>query len=239
MRKRVKYKTTSNIVYGLIDPRTRLIFYIGLSSRGLKRPREHRHTARGSEFNCQKLVKDLQKEGLIYEITVLEELQNASDLPTVERWWIAYGKCSGWPLTNCTKGGEFHQSVFKGPLWRLSLRTGESYDESSLRTARLFNYYRVLHKNFDVDSALTAARCRLSTTEFEQFKALILKHHLTILADLPPRLACPCGHIENFHDEASLLRAVHMMSSHLQAMALHRKSNTKLDHLLSWFAASD
>lgn len=35
-----------NLIYGLIDPRTRLIRYVGLSATGMVRPRKHRNKTR-------------------------------------------------------------------------------------------------------------------------------------------------------------------------------------------------
>jgi hypothetical protein len=40
-----------------------------------------------------------------YEITVLETVRDATELADAERWWIAFGRACGWPLTNLTSGG--------------------------------------------------------------------------------------------------------------------------------------
>ncbi len=92
------------LIYGLIDPRTLLIRYIGMSSRGMRRPREHRSRTAPDTY-CRRWVKTLQKHGLDYEITVLEVLTESDGLAQAERWWIAFGKTCGWPLTNIMKGG--------------------------------------------------------------------------------------------------------------------------------------
>lgn len=44
--------------------------------------------------------------GLSYEIAVLDIRDSADGLNEAERWWIAYGRASGWDLTNHTDGGE-------------------------------------------------------------------------------------------------------------------------------------
>jgi hypothetical protein len=42
---------------------------------------------------------------LDYEITVLEAVHDALKLEEAERWWIAFGRACGWPLTNIRDGG--------------------------------------------------------------------------------------------------------------------------------------
>jgi hypothetical protein len=108
------------LVYGLIDPRTRLIMYIGKSSSGMDRVRRHRSDAlphrRCSNHAWLVELKDL---GLAYEIVILESADSPNQTPTrcwwsrpnstalndSERWWIAYGRACGWPLTNIYEGG--------------------------------------------------------------------------------------------------------------------------------------
>lgn len=95
-----------NFIYGLIDPRTLMIRYIGLSSTGVRRPRSHKRPSRqGTKNHCSNWIQDLIARGLLYSITVLEETERER-LADAERWWIAYGRASGWPLTNMTDGGE-------------------------------------------------------------------------------------------------------------------------------------
>ena len=87
------------LIYGLIDPKTRLIRYVGLSSSGLQRPKQHRARSCPNTY-CRRWVKILQRSCLDYEITVLETMQTAAGLAEAERWWIKFGKACGWPLTN-------------------------------------------------------------------------------------------------------------------------------------------
>lgn len=92
------------IIYGLLDPLTDEIRYIGRSSSGLKRAKHH--------MKKSVLVKDfthkghwLKKLGLPPVVLVLEEVYGES-LAEREVWWIAFGRSEGWPLTNETDGGE-------------------------------------------------------------------------------------------------------------------------------------
>lgn len=93
------------LIYGLIDPETLLIRYIGKSSSGLKRPRQHLKEPRSSGPHCKNWVSKLKSKGLSYEITVLE-YTNSSELSSQESWWISYGKALQWPLTNILPGEE-------------------------------------------------------------------------------------------------------------------------------------
>ncbi len=64
--------------------------------------------AKASQKNTHKSnwIRSLLAEGLDYEIAVLETAEAEEMLPQLERWWIAYGRASGWPLTNLTDGGD-------------------------------------------------------------------------------------------------------------------------------------
>jgi len=97
------HNVPANLIYGLIDPRTRFIRYIGLSSQGLIRPKNHAQNSCPDTY-CRRWVKSLQRQNLSYEIVVLETLSAATALADAERWWIAFGRACGWPLTNLTDG---------------------------------------------------------------------------------------------------------------------------------------
>lgn len=96
-----------NLIYGLVDPRTLLVRYIGLSATGLVRPKVHRRPSEMRRHNYKvSWIKSLLAAGLDYEIAVLEEVASKHALADTERFWIAYGRASGWPLTNLTDGGD-------------------------------------------------------------------------------------------------------------------------------------
>lgn len=81
--------------------------YIGKSTKGLQRPREHTapsQIAQGA-YRCR-WVQSLLDAGLMYGIRVLEECAGAHALGDAERRWIAHGRAQGWPLTNLTDGGD-------------------------------------------------------------------------------------------------------------------------------------
>lgn len=93
------------IIYGLTDPRTDEVRYIGRSSSGLGRPRRH---LRESAFDDHKSrwIKSLIALDLKYGIVVLESCPSASALSEAEQRWIAHGRVLGWRLTNVLVGGD-------------------------------------------------------------------------------------------------------------------------------------
>jgi hypothetical protein len=96
------------IIYGLADPRTGEIRYVGKSCSGLIRPRAHRKPCmlrRDTNRHKVNWIEQLQAAGISYSITVLEEAGAALDLDALEQKWIAFGRSSGWPLTNLSDGG--------------------------------------------------------------------------------------------------------------------------------------
>lgn len=112
-----------HMIYGLVDPRSLQIRYVGKSSSGIERPLDHLHPSslRSSSLKND-WISELKHEGLVFEVTVLEEINtpknqelnplwtNARRKPTAlneaERWWIALGRAFGWNLLNQTDGGE-------------------------------------------------------------------------------------------------------------------------------------
>lgn len=111
------------LIYALVDPRSGERFYVGQSSRGMLRPRQHTKAAALKEM-CPKAfyVRKLAALGLKPMIEVLQYLDNCDEsippplhcydgrdvdaLNAAEMWWIVHGNIAGWPLTNRTDGGE-------------------------------------------------------------------------------------------------------------------------------------
>ncbi len=89
-------------IYGLIDPRTSKIRYIGKTRDTEKRLRKHiNETKRGATNHKHNWIRQLLEQGLIPIIEVLEETTN-DDWEEREKEWIAQTD----DLTNMTEGGE-------------------------------------------------------------------------------------------------------------------------------------
>lgn len=106
-------KVSNFIIYGLVDPISKQLRYIGLSSRGLSRPNQHLDSKRiyrpdrktGKQSHCQKWLQVLDKQGLKPEIMILEECNSKEALNEAEIFYIAYYKSIGANLTNHQLGG--------------------------------------------------------------------------------------------------------------------------------------
>ena len=93
------------IIYGLCDPRTKEIRYVGKSCTGLKRPKEHLFHYQNkikTYKNCW--IRSLLKEGVSPSILVLEECERQL-LDEREVFWINHYRRLGYKLTNMTTGG--------------------------------------------------------------------------------------------------------------------------------------
>lgn len=95
------------IIYGLVDPRTDEVRYIGKSASGMDRPKFHAYPcALRGRSRKNAWIKNLQATGRSYEIRVLAETSNKQALMDLEIQWIKQGFAQGWPLTNLVAGGE-------------------------------------------------------------------------------------------------------------------------------------
>lgn len=101
------------IVYGLVDPITHGIRYVGLSKNGIGRAEQHRNPKRLGRDHTHKgnWIKQLIRLGETYTVVVLES--GVEDLVLSERRWIKHGLELGWDLTNITHGGEVGPEGYK------------------------------------------------------------------------------------------------------------------------------
>ena len=97
------------LIYGLFDPFTKELRYVGKTEGTLKkRLREHISTARTLKTNDHRKqwILSVLKKGDKPEIGELEELFSHEELVEAEEFWIAYYKSVGCRLVNATGGGE-------------------------------------------------------------------------------------------------------------------------------------
>lgn len=95
-------------VYGLADPRTDEIRYIGKSTQGIRRPKDHERFVKLGKDRTHKgnWIRQLTSIDLSYDVLILEIFSSVTGLEEAEISWIAFGRSLGWPLTNHTSGGE-------------------------------------------------------------------------------------------------------------------------------------
>lgn len=95
------------LVYGLIDPFSQEIRYVGKSVTGLSRPRCHWNQSE-LKYKTRKSawVKSVLSTGAVPEILVLETCTTHEDLVEAEIHWIGILRMIGANLTNATRGGD-------------------------------------------------------------------------------------------------------------------------------------
>jgi hypothetical protein len=95
------------IIYGLIDPRDGVIKYVGKSTTGLNRIRQHSEFARLKKEKTPKSywIKKLISLGLKPIGTVLSSHSSPEELMKAEIEWIAKYRALGLPLKNLSAGG--------------------------------------------------------------------------------------------------------------------------------------
>lgn len=91
------------LIYGLIDPRTNQLRYVGKSKNGIKRARAL-HTGCPHCYNWQ---RQMQRSGVMAEVEILQDgIEDRAELRDAEEHWIAYFKFVGCDLTNIRNGGQ-------------------------------------------------------------------------------------------------------------------------------------
>lgn len=96
------------LVYGLVDPRTNELRYIGASTQGLKRPARHMTTymLRIQKTKTRSWIVSLKNLQLVPVITILRYCRTAKNTFRAERELIKHHRNLGANLTNHTDGGE-------------------------------------------------------------------------------------------------------------------------------------
>lgn len=75
-----------NLIYGLRDPRNDMIYYVGKTTTGVKRPLSHRTHSHNKEVS--NWVNELNKQGTEIIIDVIEDNIELGELQNRENYWI-------------------------------------------------------------------------------------------------------------------------------------------------------
>lgn len=94
----------TTFIYGLIDPRTTALKYVGKSNNPQLRFTSV-HLNDVTKTPKVNWIKNLRKENLIPELFIIDEV-NELEWQFWEQFYIAYFKSIGCKLTNCAIGGE-------------------------------------------------------------------------------------------------------------------------------------
>ena len=137
----------TNVIYGLIDPNTQELRYIGYASNLHKRLLQHYQPA-----NLKKLthkvnwLKSLLILGQKAEPVVLEACNTQEELPQAEMDMISYFKSIGCNLTNSTNGGDggFGRIVSEESRKKVSIsNTGKKPSQETIAKLSLANKGRI------------------------------------------------------------------------------------------------
>jgi hypothetical protein len=115
-----------NLIYGLLDPRTYEVRYVGQTSQGMRRPAQHwTASSLAHETNKHKRnwLRQLLRQQLTPLITILEHVNRATRLDAREKYWIKKLRDAGVRLTNLTEGG----CQPRGYKWSLEGRINQSW----------------------------------------------------------------------------------------------------------------
>lgn len=102
--------TSAVKIYGLVDPRTQQLRYVGKTSKRRIKDRLFCHLGHarlaGPKRHVLAWVSGLLSDGLRPEIFVIEEVPSGADWKEVEQFWIAYFRSIGADLCNRSIGGD-------------------------------------------------------------------------------------------------------------------------------------
>ncbi len=99
-------QSETRYIYGLVDPESNEIRYIGKSIRPIERLQNHMNDK--SKCHRAHWLQSLKSKGLKPELVIFESISGSDDWSwqESEKYWIKRGKALGWPLTNNTDGGD-------------------------------------------------------------------------------------------------------------------------------------
>lgn len=153
----------TNLIYALVDPITKEIRYIGKSTIGLLRPKRHAESHSLKKHNHKNnWIKSLLEQGLMFEITVLEDNIKKEELNNREQYWISHFKQQNAPLTNLTNGGDgtLGYQLTEQTKQLISQKQKEWHSTNLPSKAMLENSYKKKDcKNIDGVMLTTCADC--------------------------------------------------------------------------------
>lgn len=124
----------SNIfIYGLVDPISNQLHYVGQTTQGLLRMRDHCRVRKNKITNCYDRktcwVKSLKTKGLIFEIVILQYCKDQKELDESEQFYIEYFRYIGTNLYNSLNGGLYKDKADRDLI---SKRTKEAMKNPSV-----------------------------------------------------------------------------------------------------------
>ena len=124
-------------IYGLVDPRTNELRYVGKTVLTPKRRLEsHIRFASNGKSYSSKWINSLSKDGLLPECFVIEEIEPLGDWTEAEQFWIAYYRFIGCRLCNLTDGGEGHSGLIVSQETKEKIKARRQEPENKARVSK-------------------------------------------------------------------------------------------------------
>jgi len=127
-------------VYGLLEPETKIIRYVGQTNKPQKRLNDHISEAKTNlKFNRKNnWIRSLLKENKKPEIMILEEVETIDLCNKAEVFHIAQMLDCGFDLTNATSGGDGFYTRSKESIQRFAdSRRGKKFSEETKQKMKL------------------------------------------------------------------------------------------------------
>lgn len=110
-------KLDSRTIYGLVDPRNGMFYYVGATVDLEGRMKSHLSKS-SHNAELQTWIDDLAAEGLKPDVRVLETAKDANESPKIENGWIRKLYIEGHPLKN-KKGIYWHDGRLDSSVKRM------------------------------------------------------------------------------------------------------------------------
>jgi len=102
-------------IYGLKDPITKQLRYVGQTKQERLKNRFNYHVNEKTNTRKNQWIRSLRKKGLLPEMFVIDECYSLDELNELEIFWIAYFKYIGCRLTNVSSGGGGMMGIKQSP----------------------------------------------------------------------------------------------------------------------------
>lgn len=128
-------KPEKNIcIYGLLDPDTNHLYYIGQTIQGFRRIQEHYSKSNRKSKTTNHLsrsqiwINKLKNENKIFKVIYFEYFDNEYSLDDAEKFWISYFLMLGCNLLNDDFGGHKNRTLYceQNNRKMISIRTKEA-----------------------------------------------------------------------------------------------------------------
>lgn len=167
------------LIYILTDPRTGYVRYVGKTTNLSARICDHMRSTHGS--HRAHWIADMKDAAVSPTVDIVEEIENSddSDWQEAERFWIAYLRFIGSPLTNHDSGGNGGKKLSRDHRARISAgHTGKKYSDE--RRAQM----SAVLKGRPNPKTGAALRGRTLTIEHRKAIALNSAHHTPTTAHI-------------------------------------------------------